>query len=611
MMRLNLQLSCYNGARYLPHLFASLKKQTLQGWHLYILDNASDEENRRGIERAVRESGLQATLDRVDRNVGFAGAHNLLFKKHAAISDAVQLLNDDAILEPDFLERCLVHLEKIRTCGSVSGAIFRWNYERLNEGQDGKTNVVDTLGLRMDRKGFILDRESGTVADPASFARSPIEVLGVSGCLPMIRVAAAKAASPDGDLFDGSYVSYKEDGDLALRLRAAGYSSSVIPSAVAYHRRSYGLKQTDLKRPVNESSFQSYRNHLWLLIAHLPFASLCTNRIGVVPAECAKALYWLFRRPSFVWRMLRDTRKEWERLMAKRAFVARLRAAPPAARHDVPKPKADIAVIMVSHNDLSDACLSSLAEARTRTPLSVAFVVVDNASTAYRANEFVDRHFEDAWVLLRNGDFGYGRSMNKGAALIDAEYYFILNPDTILADPDILAKLHAYMREHPDVGLVGPKILNFEGVLQETCRRFPSWFQPLVQRTFLRNTAFGKTYLRTFQMKDEDHDVPRDVDWVQGSAMFMRGDLWKRLGGFDDRYWLYFEDIDLCRKTWESGQRVVYLPDVALQHAHGRQSAKIPNLVVNVLKTKETRGHLASWIKYLWKWRFEPLPSEK
>lgn len=611
MMRLNLQLSCYNGARYLPHLFASLKKQTLQGWHLYVLDNASDEENRRGIERAVRESGLPATLDRVERNIGFAGAHNLLFRKHAAVSDAVQLLNDDAILEPDFLELCLSHLEKHRTCGSVSGAIFRWNYERLNEGQDGKTNVVDTLGLRMDWKGFILDRESGTVADPPSFLRAPLDVLGVSGCLPMVRIAAAKASSSDGDLFDGSYVSYKEDGDLALRLRAAGYTSHVIPTAVAYHRRSYGLKQTDLKRPVNESSFLSYRNHLWLLIAHVPLLSLFTNRIGVIPAECAKALYWLVRKPSFVWKTVRDTRTSRARLASKRAFVARLRSSPPAKRLESAKPKADVAVIMVSHNDLSDACLSSLAEARRRTPLDVSFVVVDNASTAYRANEFVERYFDDAWVLLRNGDFGYGRSMNKGAALVDAEYFFILNPDTVLADPDILTKLHAYMRSHPDVGLIGPKILNFEGVLQETCRRFPAWFQPLIQRTFLRDTSFGKTYLRSFQMKDEDHGVERDVDWVQGSAMFIKGDLWKRLGGFDDRYWMYFEDIDLCRKTWMSGHRVVYLPDVTLQHAHGRQSAKIRNLVMNVLKTKETRGHLASWMKYLWKWRFEPLPSAK
>ncbi|MDP3770905.1 MAG: glycosyltransferase family 2 protein, partial [bacterium] len=305
---------------------------------------------------------------------------------------------------------------------------------------------------------------------------------------------------------------------------------------------------------------------------------------------------------------IRETIAAWPRLMRKRAFVRVLRHARPPRESFIP-PEVDLAVVMVSHNDLNDACLASLAAARAAAPeLRIAVIAVDNASTTYDANVVVTAHLPDAIVLLRGGDHGFGRSCNLGASEVNARHYLFLNPDTVLTEPTILRTLHGYLESHPGVGIVAPNIVYPDGRLQETCRRFPAWFMPFIQRTSLRDTEFGKRYTARFLMADDDHAHDRAVDWVQGSALCIRGDLWNTVGGFDERYLMYFEDIDLCRSVWLAGYQVRYLPSVVLTHAHGRQSARIRNILVNIWKTKETRWHLQSWAKYQWKWFRQSMP---
>lgn len=603
-MKLALQLSCYNGARYLPFLFASLRRQTFKDWSLFVLDNASSSEEAEAIRRAVAEAGVPVELHRLEKNVGFAGAHNALFAKHQG--EYVQLLNDDAFLEPEYLERAVAFLEANPEHAAASGKILRWDFDRHDAPNRGRTTIVDSLGLEAAWTGAVRDIGAGEPDPDGGEPPIPRDVFGVSGCLPMYRRSSVIRVSPDGTLFDGSYVCYKEDVDLAHRLQAAGYRAATVPAAVAYHRRSMGAGVARPPRP--EALYQSYRNHWWMQIAHAEWPKMLSGRSGVLPYEALKKLYWIVRRPDFPVRAALETLKRRHRLMAKRAFVRQLRKEravfPPRDAAE-----ADIAVVMVSHNDLNETCLSSLEAARKATALKVAVVVVDNASTKYRANETVDRHVPGATTLLRDGDFGFGRSCNRGAQDVNAKYYFFLNPDTKLIEPGIFDTLHAYMEAHPDVGLAAPKILYFDGRLQETCRRFPAWYMPFVQRSFLKHTRFGKAYTDRFQMADYDHAQERPVDWVQGSAMCIRAETWRAMGGFDDRYFMYFEDIDLCRRIRLSGRDVVYLPATKLQHAHGKESAKLPGLINNLARNPMARAHLISWAKYLWKWKFAAPPS--
>jgi hypothetical protein len=606
-MKLNLQLSCYNGARYLPFLFRSLAAQTDKDWHLYLLDNASTIEEADAIRAAVNTSGLPITLARVELNIGFAGAHNMLFGLHRA--DLVQLLNDDAILEPRYLEICRKYLLWHAECAAVSGAVFRWDFDRRDESGDGKTEIIDTLGLETSVAGRVVDIGAGqsAIRNPQSvIPTDPTPVFGVSGCLPMYRVSAVRAASMDGVLFDRSFISYKEDVDLAYRLTAAGFTAMTLPLAVAYHRRSSGVGVKHAPRP--EAAYNSFRNHLWIVIAHTPARALLWSRIGVIPFELAKICYWLVKYPKFVRQAFRETVAQWPTLMCKRAFMRLLARTRREFTAALPY-EADICVVMVTHNDLSEECLVSLAAARTSTKLSIKLVVADNDSNKQRANEFVAPYLPDAIVLLRNRDWGYGRSCNRAAQEVRARYYFILNPDTVLSDARIFDTLYAYMRTHPQVGLAAPKILYFDGRLQETCRRFPAWYMPIIQRTALKDTAYGVRYTDRFLMHDYDHERERAVDWVQGSAMFIDGETWQTLNGFDDRYFMYFEDIDLCRRMHILGKDVVYLPATTLKHAHGKESAKLPGIIRNVFGNDMARAHIVSWLKYSAKWGIGKPPA--
>jgi N-acetylglucosaminyl-diphospho-decaprenol L-rhamnosyltransferase len=277
-------------------------------------------------------------------------------------------------------------------------------------------------------------------------------------------------------------------------------------------------------------------------------------------------------------------------------------------RNNPASTNADVAIITVSYNNLHEDYLTSLAEALKRTQKNVHVVIVDNASPTQNAGELVSRHLPSAQFIRRDENHGMGRSTNFGASHVDADYYFILNPDTRLTDPDLIDKLVAAAESRPDVGILAPRIFNFDGTRQDTCRRFPTWYQPFVQRTPLGKTSWGSAYAKQFLMHDFDQTEERPVEWVQGSAMFIPKKVWNTIQGFDDRYWLYFEDIDLCRSCWDAGYKVVYTPHLTLQHAFGRASAKIQNPILNLIKTPATRAHLASWLKYLWKWRFENHP---
>ncbi len=265
----------------------------------------------------------------------------------------------------------------------------------------------------------------------------------------------------------------------------------------------------------------------------------------------------------------------------------------------------DVAIITVSTNKLDEACLRSVRALIDATELKITFVVVDNASTKFEAHSFVKSYVSEAIVLLRKGNHGFGRSCNRGAAEVEADYYFFLNPDTDVKDLTLIQRLYDFMKLLPKVGIVAPRIRYMDGRIQETCRRFPVWFAPIIQRTAFFPKKFTDHHREQFMMEDFNHDSRRLVDWVQGSAFMIEAKLYKELNGFDERFWMYFEDVDLCRRSWRAGRPVYYLSDVELYHAYGKESAKIEGTVKGILQNSKTRIHIASWIKYIFKWMGE------
>ncbi|PIR04022.1 MAG: hypothetical protein COV59_02450 [Candidatus Magasanikbacteria bacterium CG11_big_fil_rev_8_21_14_0_20_39_34] len=269
----------------------------------------------------------------------------------------------------------------------------------------------------------------------------------------------------------------------------------------------------------------------------------------------------------------------------------------------------DIVVTMVNTNEkeLIKGCLTSLWVDTKDDNLKVAIVIVDNNSTE-DIEPMLNEQFKDSFAFVRlirqEKNEGFGKSHNKAMSAVEGKYYFILNPDThFKAGQHMLKKMYAFMEENENIGMIGPRIIYPDGNIQYSCYRFPTFLQPLYSRTKLGRSGNGKKIADHFLMKDFEHNATIPVDWIMGSAMFTRKKVIDEVGGFDDRFWMYAEDSDWCRRLWEHNWPVYYFHEVTIEHIHRRASADVPGVIKAMLKNKFARQHLRSWIKYFWKWR--------
>ena len=265
----------------------------------------------------------------------------------------------------------------------------------------------------------------------------------------------------------------------------------------------------------------------------------------------------------------------------------------------------DINIVIVNYKmkENIEKCLSSLFQDLDGSTLDVQVVVVDNSPQDGLGNILKEK-FPQVLYVEQTGNVGFGKSQNRGMKAVEAKYYFALNPDTILhVGQKTLDRFYAFMENNPKVGMSGPKLLYPDGTLQYSCWRFPPFFQPFYQRTKLGKTKHGEKRVAYHHMKDFDHNHTMPVDALMGSAMFVRKEAIDRVGMFDERFFMYYEDIDWSLRMWESGWPVYYLHDVVLTHIHGRGSAKIPGVFRALIKNKLARIHVTSWFKFLLKWR--------
>lgn len=265
----------------------------------------------------------------------------------------------------------------------------------------------------------------------------------------------------------------------------------------------------------------------------------------------------------------------------------------------------DINVVIVNYKmkDDIDKCLTSLYSDVKDSGLDVIVTIVDNASYDGIA-ELLKEKYPQAKFIQMPGNEGFGHAQNAGMKACEAKYYFVLNPDTeFLPDSSSMKKMFDFMEKHDKIGMIGPKIVYPDGSLQYSCWRFPSFWQPIFSRTKYGQKGTGKIIADHYLMKDFDHNQTMPVECIMGSAMFVRKSALDEVGGFDDHFWMYFEDIDWCRRMWEKHWPVYYVHSIVIKHAHGRGSAKVPGIFRALIKNKLARIHLISWLKYFWKWR--------
>ncbi|MGI6296819.1 MAG: glycosyltransferase family 2 protein [Armatimonadota bacterium] len=237
---------------------------------------------------------------------------------------------------------------------------------------------------------------------------------------------------------------------------------------------------------------------------------------------------------------------------------------------------ADVTVSIVNWNtreELAD-CLKSIVEQRESVDLEV--FVVDNASSDGSA-EMVTSEFGDGVKLIANSENrGFGAAHNQAIKQCSGQYVLVLNPDCRILQPDLLRKMVDYMDAHSDIGMMGPRIVNPDGSLQFSARRFPPMFAGLFRHTVLGKLFPNNRFVKGYLMTDVDHSQIMDVDWLSGSALMVRQETFEEIGLFDERFFMYCEDVDWCKRAKDAGWRVVYYPEVELSHRIGAASDKNP-----------------------------------
>lgn len=260
--------------------------------------------------------------------------------------------------------------------------------------------------------------------------------------------------------------------------------------------------------------------------------------------------------------------------------------------------KLSITVVNYNQKYFPRLCIEALKKSKVDFEYEIIFC--DNNSTDESISYLKNAAKKCDIKLVEPGkNLGYGSGHNFAAREAKGKYILILNTD-ITVEPDTLKKLVNYLDGHPDVGMVGPKLVYHNGEVQRSCRRNFGLFDLFVKRSFLRKIWPFKKRYEKYLMEDFNHESVQEVDLITGAFMVMPRAVFDKVGGFDERYFLFMEDFDLCRKVWNAGYKVVYCPETIAVHYHKRLSE---GNFINLLFKKVTWWHLASAIKYHFKWK--------
>lgn len=203
--------------------------------------------------------------------------------------------------------------------------------------------------------------------------------------------------------------------------------------------------------------------------------------------------------------------------------------------------------------------------------------VVDNGSTD-GSPEMVLGEFEGVNLVRNPGNTGYARACNQGARSSTGPWLIIMNSDTALS-PSTVSEVIGYLEADRRAGISAPLLRNTDGTVQFSCREFPSVKEAFFH-AFVGLFAGENRYSVAYKKMSWDHMAACEVDWVSGAFMALRREAFDEIGGFDEAYFMYVEDVDLCWRMWRAGWTVAFVPSGEVYHHVGMSSSAVPTRMV-------------------------------
>jgi N-acetylglucosaminyl-diphospho-decaprenol L-rhamnosyltransferase len=229
----------------------------------------------------------------------------------------------------------------------------------------------------------------------------------------------------------------------------------------------------------------------------------------------------------------------------------------------------ELSVLIVSWNvkALLRDCLASLD--RERASLRLEVIVVDSASADGSA-AMVAAEFPWVTLIACDANVGFARGNNLAIAQANGRYILLLNPDTVVL-PDALTTMVVYLDTHPEVGVVGAQLLHGDGTVQSSRRRFPTLATAFFESTWLEPLAPARL-LQRYYVAEAPPDQIVEVDWLVGACLLTRCTVVEQVGGLDEAFFMYSEELDWCRRVKDAGWLIVYLPTAQIIHYVGKSS---------------------------------------
>ncbi|MFH1047849.1 MAG: glycosyltransferase family 2 protein [Patescibacteria group bacterium] len=266
----------------------------------------------------------------------------------------------------------------------------------------------------------------------------------------------------------------------------------------------------------------------------------------------------------------------------------------------------DVSIVILNYKSkgLVAQCIKTIE--LSASTCSYEIIVVDNAS-GDGIGAMLEARFPRVRFIAAGDNRGYASGNNLGIRAASGKYVLIMNPDITPHEGSIDA-LVKYMNQNPTIGVCGPKLLKPNGQIDESCYRFHNVLTPIYRRTPLGRLQAGQQENGRYVMQDFDRQQTRDVDWLLGAVLMVRRSALDRVGLLDEKYFLYFEDTDWCRRFWAAGWRVSYFIGSTMVHCHERASAKT-SLLLSPLN-RAARTHVRSCVYYFRKWGTDPVSYE-
>jgi N-acetylglucosaminyl-diphospho-decaprenol L-rhamnosyltransferase len=244
----------------------------------------------------------------------------------------------------------------------------------------------------------------------------------------------------------------------------------------------------------------------------------------------------------------------------------------------------DLSIVIVSWNvrDLLRRCLQSVVTEALPSPddgvfrmgnWEVEILLVDNASTD-GSSEMVRDEFPQIHLIANDENQGFTAANNQGLTLSQGRYLLLLNPDTEIVG-DALGAMIGYAQANGEVGALGPRLLNPDGSPQSSRRRFPTLSTALVESTVVQEWWDDNRILRRYYMADTPDDAIQRVDWIVGACLLIRRQAYEQVGGLDEGFFMYSEELDWCRRIKSAGWEIVYLPTATIIHHEGKSSEQV------------------------------------